>query len=933
VVKEAIRIDEITAIPVRSLICAKSQREPIFSLFALLYRGGISVNLRQLSVLCLLCSPAAAQFYNISTIAGNGRLEFGAGGQATSASLVQPRYVAVDSAGNFYVSDSYFEQVFRVTPAGVITAYAGNGIQGSSGDGGQATAAELFNPEGLAVDSANNLYIADSGNYRLRMVTPAGVISTVALIGTGVGALAVDGSGNVYVSGGEVVVKVNAAGTVTPFAGNGNAGFSGDNGPAISASLLNPQGLCVDSAGNVYLADTQNNRIRKINTQGIITTVAGDATGGFTGDGVQATATSLFEPGDVAVDSKGDLFISDGLSGRLRMVNPSGIISTVAGGGASLQDGGALQEALAPSAITLDANGNVLVVELGYRRVRRVVLAQESITTVAGQLPTANAGDNVPATSSPLLDPVGVAVDSTGNVYVSDYTDQRIRKIAPSGIISTITGNGIPGYTKSGQASAAEVGGPLDMSFDSLGDLYFISGVVQKINVLGNISTVAGSGGAGFGGDNGPATAAVMLGPTDAVVDAAGNIYITDRGNSRIRKVNPAGIITTYAGTGMPAYGGDGGPATAAQLFQPWQLALDQSGNLYIADWENSRVRKINSSGIITTVAGGGAGALGDGGPATAATIGGNLLGVAVDAAGNLYITSDSRIRKVDAATGLISTIAGNGTAGFSGDGALATNATIHGANSIAVDSAGNVYFADETNLRVRKLTPAQIVAEGVANSATFQAGGISPGEIISIYGGPGVSLGPSTPVGLQVTAAGLVSNQLGGTQVMIGGVAAALTYVSSSQVNAVVPYEVAGQTSTQIELIVQGKPTNSVTVPVVATSPGIFVITNPDGTVNSPSNPVASSGYLVLYGTGEGQTTPAGVDGGVNTTVFPKPNLPVTVQIGGQNAQVLYAGAAPDDVAGVLQVDVTIPAGVTGTVPIQLTIGTASVSTTVTIH
>jgi uncharacterized protein (TIGR03437 family) len=397
--------------------------------------------------------------------------------------------------------------------------------------------------------------------------------------------------------------------------------------------------------------------------------------------------------------------------------------------------------------------------------------------------------------------------------------------------------------------------------------------------------------------------------------------------------VNPAGIITTFAGTTQLAYGGDGGPATAAQLFAPWQLALDKSGNLYIADWGNSRVRKIDSSGIITTVAGGGAGPIGDGGPATAASIGGNLLGVAVDAAGNLYITSDARIRKVDATTGLISTIAGNGTPGFGGDGALATNAMIHGANSITVDSAGSVYFSDETNLRVRKLTPAQIVAEGVSNSATFKAGGISPGEIISIYGGPGVSLGPSTPVGLQLTSAGLVSNQLGGTQVMIGGVAAALTYVGSSQVNAVVPYEVAGQTSTQIDVIVQGKPTNSVTVPVVAASPGIFVITNPDGTVNSASNPVSSSGYLVLYGTGEGQTTPAGVDGGVNTTVFPKPNLPVTVQIGGQTAPVLYAGAAPDFVAGVLQVNVTIPAGVTGTVPIQLNIGAASISATVSIH
>jgi uncharacterized protein (TIGR03437 family) len=881
----------------------------------------------------LLCSPAAAQFYNISTVAGNGRQQFGAGGQATSANLVQPKFVVSDSAGNFYFNDTYFEQVFRVTPAGVITAYAGNGTQGFSGDGGQATAAELSQPEGLAVDSSGNLYIADGGNYRIRMVTQAGVISTVALIGTGALAVAVDGSGNLYVAGGEVVVKVNSAGTVTPFAGNGSVGYAGDNGPAISASLSGPAGVRVDSAGNVYIADVQNNRIRKINSQGIITTVAGNKTGGFTGDGVQATATSLFYPTDVAFDSEGNLFISDALNGRLRMVNPSGIISTVAGGGASLQDGGALQAGLAPAGIAVDPNSNLLVVEAGYRRVRRVVVAQESITTVAGQLPTAKAGDNVPATSTALLDPVGVAVDSIGNLYIGDSTDSRIRKVSPSGIITTIAGNGIPGYTPTGQASGAEIDGALDMSFDPLGDLYFIAGVVQKIDINGAISMVAGAAGAGYGGDHGPATAALLLGPADAVADAAGNIYISDRGNSVIRMVNPAGIITTFAGTNQLAYGGDGGPATAAQLFAPWQLALDKSGNLYIADWGNSRVRKINSSGIITTVAGGGAGPIGDGGPATAASIGGNLLGVAVDAAGNLYITSDARIRKVDATTGLISTIAGNGTPGFGGDGGLATNAMIHGANSITVDSAGNVYFSDETNLRVRKLTPAQIVAEGVSNSATFKAGGISPGEIVSVYGGPGVSLGPSTPVGLQLTSAGLVSSQLGGTQVMIGGVAAALTYVSSSQVNAVVPYEVAGQTSTQIDVIVQGKPTNSVTVPVAAASPGIFVITNPDGTVNSASNPVSSSGYLVLYGTGEGQTTPAGVDGGVNTTVFPKPNLPVTVQIGSQTAPVLYAGAAPDFVAGVLQVNVTIPSGVTGTVPMQLNIGAASISTTVSIH
>lgn len=894
----------------------------------------VSLTTRLLPLLGVLCSSASAQFYNISTIAGNGQAQFGAGGQATNAKLVEPKFVAVDSAGSTYVSDTYYNQVYRVGASGIITVYAGNGIQGFNGDGGQATAAELFQPSGLAVDSSGNLYIADFGNYRVRMVTPGGVINTVALVGSGVIGVAVDGSGNLYVSGGEVVVKVNGAGTVTPFAGNGNAGYSGDNGPATSAALFNPIGVRVDSSGNVYVADTQNNRIRKIDSHGIISTVAGNGNGGYLGDGVQAVSTALFYPSDVAVDGKGDLYISDALNGRIREVSATGVISTVAGGGTSLQDGAALQVQLAPFGIALDNAGNVLLAELNYRRVRRVT-PQGTIATIAGQLPSAGTGDNVPATSTALLNPFGVAIDPSGNVYVSDYEDNRIRKISTAGIISTIAGNGIPGYTASGPANNAEIGQPLDLSFDPSGNLYFPTTVVQRIALAGTISTVAGSSTPGFAGDRGAATSAELLGPTDAVVDGAGNIYISDRGNSRIRIVNSQGIINTYAGTGVANYGGDGGPATAAQLFQPFQLALDGSGNLYIADWGNSRIRKINSAGNISTVAGGGTGALGDGGPATAATIGGNLFGIAVDATGNLYITSNARIRKVDAATGFISTIAGNGTAGFSGDGALATNATVNGARSIAVDSSGNVYFTDAQNLRVRKLTPAQIVAEGVANSATFQSGGISPGEIITIYGGPGVSLGPSTPVGLQLTSAGLVANQLGGTQVMIGGVAASLTYVSSSQVNAVVPYEVAGQTSVQLQVSVQGKLTNAVTAPVVPASPGVFVITNPDGTVNSPSNPVSASGYLVLYGTGEGQTTPAGVDGGVNTTVFPKPNLPVTVKIGGQTANVLYAGAAPDFAAGVLQVNVLIPAGVTGTVPIQLNVGNASTpaNLTVTIH
>ena len=573
----------------------------------------------------------------------------------------------------------------------------------------------------------------------------------------------------------------------------------------------------------------------------------------------------------------------------------------------------------------------MLVADINYRRVRRVT--QQAITTIAGVLPARDAGDNVAATSTALLDPFGVAVDSGNNLFIADMVDNRIRKVSPAGIITTVTGDGVPGFGgDDGPAINAEIGTPLGLGFDPAGNLYLAPGDIRRIAPGGTITRVAGNGVVGFSGDGGPATSAAMIGPTDAVGDAAGNLYITDRGNSVIRRVDPSGVITMIAGTRVAGFGGDGGPAKSAELFQPFQLALDHAGNLYVADWGNSRVRKITTAGTITTVAGGGTGSLGDGGPATASTIGGNLYGVAVDLAGNLFITSNARIRKVDAATGSISTIAGTGVAGFSGDGGLATLAAVNGPQSIAVDGSGNVYFTDENNLRVRKLTPAQIVPEGVTNGATGKAGGVSPGEIITIYAGPGVSVGPATPVGLQLDASGRVATNLGGTAVTFDGTPAPLTYVSSGQINAVVPYEVAGQASTQLQVTFQGKPTNTVVLPVVASAPGVFAITNQDGSVNTPSNPASPGGVLVLYGTGEGQTIPAGVDGNVNNTVYPKPVQLVSVMVGGQGAQILYAGAGPGFVAGVLQVDLQIPSGVSGTVPLQLIVGTGSTPAGITV-
>ncbi len=416
----------------------------------------------------------------------------------------------------------------------------------------------------------------------------------------------------------------------------------------------------------------------------------------------------------------------------------------------------------------------------------------------------------------------------------------------------------------------------------------------------------------------------MLLGPVGVATDAAGNLFIADSNNHRIRRIDAVTqIISTFAGTGIPGFSGDDGPAGQSQLNTPRYLAFDPAGNLHINDNGNHRIRRISAGGIISTVAGTGAtGANGDGGPATSANIGAPS-GIAFDKQANLYIATSNRIRKVDAATRNITTIAGNGQAGFSGEGILATNAALDGPQGLAVDSDSSIYFVDNRNFLVRKLTPSRIVAEGVTNGATLNVGPVAPGEIISIFG---FDLGPPSGAGLELDSSGKVSTQLAGTQVLFDGVAAPLLFVRADQINVVVPYAVT--TSTRLQVIYQGRPTNTVTLPVVASSPGLFAVTNQDGSVNSASNPATPASVLILYGTGEGQTAPSGVDGSVANSIFPKPLLDVAVQIGGRSATVLYAGAAPGFVAGVFQINVAIPAGLSGSLPLLVKIGDATTPT-----
>ncbi len=345
------------------------------------------------------------------------------------------------------------------------------------------------------------------------------------------------------------------------------------------------------------------------------------------------------------------------------------------------------------------------------------------ITTFAGTGTSGFSGDGGPASAATMSYPFNIFRSSAGDIYFSDQGNYRVRKISTSGIISTIIGNGIAGYTgDSGPATAAEISAPSgDITMDASGNIYIAdqnNQVIRKVNISGIISTYAGTGygccggGGGFSGDGGPATAAEFSSPSGMVSDTSGNIYIAERFNHRVRKVNSSGIVSTIAGSGPTgigggSYSGDGGPATNARLNNPWQIAMDYEGNLYIADLANSRIRKVNNTGIISTIAGTGTdGFSGDGGQATAAQIY-VPSGMVFDHSGNLYFAdgNNERIRKI-APSGIITTIGGSGTMGYSGDGGPATAANLHFPVGIVIDNSGYVYFTDEINQRIRKISP-----------------------------------------------------------------------------------------------------------------------------------------------------------------------------------------------------------------------------------
>jgi sugar lactone lactonase YvrE len=580
---------------------------------------------------CLAASPdAAAQgSYIITAVAGGGAP---ADANALAVGLPWPFSVAADAAGNVWIAEAGRHQVLRLDPAGVIRFVAGTGASGYGGDGGPAHRARLNAPSAAVVDGAGHLFIADTYNHRVRRVDA----------GTGV---------------------------ITTIAGTGVQGFAGDGGPAAAARLDEPLGIAVGPGGHLFISDTGNNRVRRVDAAtGYISTVAGGGTD--FDDGVPATSAGLARPRALAFDVSGNLLIADQYTRRVRRVEAAtGLIGTVAGGGSNAVTDGApaTSVGLNPTGVAVDAAGNIFIADpdddpVGgghFRPIRKVDAATGTIWTYAGNGTWDYCGDGGPATSACLGLPESVAVDASGRLLVADEDNLRLRRVDPG---------------------------------------------------TGTIATVAGTGTAGGTGDGGPATSALLNNPFGAALDPWGGILIADAGNHRVRRVDPAtGLIETVAGNGAAAFSGDGGAATAVSLNSPRGVAVDGADNLWIADRSNHRVRRVDAAtGLIETVAGTGtAGYSGDGRIATTARLNGPRA-VVVDEDGNLYIADEvnHRVRMVESGSGVIRTLAGDGVAGSDGDGGPFSAARLASPAGLAVEASGGILIADRGNGLVRRLTP-----------------------------------------------------------------------------------------------------------------------------------------------------------------------------------------------------------------------------------
>jgi sugar lactone lactonase YvrE len=669
-----------------------------------------------LMISAALSASAEAQPYTISTYAG------GTSSPSTAVSM------AADSAGKLYFADALAGAVFKLDPTGTITRFAGNSRTDFSGDGGPAVNASLNLPRSVAVDAAGSVYILDAGNQRIRRVTPDG--------------------------------------TITTFAGGGTA-ILGDGGSATSGQLNYPNSIAADSAGNIFIGEY--GRVRKVSPDGIITTVAGGGATDPTDAGIATSARLTYVP-SIAVDGPGNLYLgneilngtADTFIYSVFKVSPSGTLTAVATPPYGSLLGGIYTYPYHPQ-MAADRAGNLFLLA---NTLLWKVTPTGSETVVAGTGSFGIGGDGGPASQAQVNVPIALAADTAGNLYIADSSGRTIRKVTPDGIIRSVatignlggifaappTGDGGPAtnaqlqFVIPGRGSLGKEGG---MATDNAGNLYFAesaAGRIRKVATDGTISTVAGVGGSPCPtpaclplGDGGPATSASLAYPLGVAVDNKGNVFIADSAHALVRKVTPDGMITTVAVVGA-VYdvtvddAGDLFLAAAADVYKVStagtisalhsgfasivSLALDRTGNLFVSgsrcdgnpveEFENcwGVIERFRPDGGVIPIAGcSTCTAYKEGGLAINSPVGEAAL--VVNATGDLLITDAYRsvVRRIDA-NGIITTVAGNGAYGYSGDSGPALGASLSYATGLAADGAGNIYVSDAANEAIRVLRP-----------------------------------------------------------------------------------------------------------------------------------------------------------------------------------------------------------------------------------
>jgi len=607
---------------------------------------------------------AAAATFSFTTLAGSsGTVVNGQDGVGQAAQFDQPRGIAIDRAGTIYVADTKNNTIRKISGETVTTLAGTPGTEGNTNATGSA--ARFNEPFGLAVDDSGTVYVADASNNAIRRITSAGVVTTFA----------------------------------------GGTGPGSTDGAATSAQFDEPRGICIDATGTIYVADYDNHLIRKITPAGTVSTFAGQADVQGNADGIGTSAT-FRGPMGIAVDATGVVYVADTGNRAIRRISPSGGVTTVTLSGSTLSE---------PRGIAITASGTLLVADYGSHTIRSMT-SSGAVTTAAGSIETPGTADGA-ITAARFHYPSAVAVSSDGTVHVADTENDTVRKIS-GGSVTTTAGLAGRVLTADGRGTSARFDAPYATAVDSNGVVYVAdqaAHIIRRIGTDGEVTTFAGLPGA-FGIDDGTGDGARFYAPTGVAVDSAGNVYVADSLNSTIRKITPARVVTTLAGSGRTRGSADG-TGSAARFNQPFGIAVDGAGSVYVADSAANTIRKITPAGVVSTLAGraGSAGTTDGAGTAARFTV---PYGVAVDSTGTVFVVDHGNhtIRRVTA-VGVVTTLAGAGGSAGTADG-RGTGARFHYPSGIAVGRDGTVYVADTDNQAIRAIS--------------------SDGEVTTIGGSPG---------------------------------------------------------------------------------------------------------------------------------------------------------------------------------------------------